>query len=140
MRYTGQAFDVTVKLPQEALQTRDPKCWHAAFDDTYRALFDRTVDAPLEIVNLRIVASLPSQDISLARAASGAAPQRGSRRVHFQETGWVDAAVYDRYALGPGARISGPALFEERESTFACGPDAIVTVDRFNNLVVEIAS
>jgi N-methylhydantoinase A len=140
MRYTGQAFDVTVKLPQEALQTRDPKRWHAAFDDTYRALFDRTVDAPLEIVNLRIVASLPSQDISLARVATGTAPQRGSRRVHLQTIGWVDAAVYDRYALAPGARIAGPALFEERESTFACGPDATVAVDRFNNLVVDIAS
>lgn len=138
MRYVGQAFEVSVKLPDEALQTCDVRRWHAAFDDTYRALFNRTVDAPLEIVNLRIVASLPSQDVALARVATGGAPRRGSRRVHFQETGWVDAAVYDRYALAPSDRIPGPALVEEKESTFACGPDAIITVDRFNNLIVEI--
>jgi N-methylhydantoinase A len=51
----------------------------------------------------------------------------------------METRVYDRYALKPGTRIEGPAIFEERESSFNVGPDAVVTVDAFANLIVEIS-
>ena len=52
--------------------------------------------------------------------------------------GTLSCAVYDRYALGPGATFNGPALVEERESTCCIGPDARVSVDQFLNLVIEL--
>jgi N-methylhydantoinase A/oxoprolinase/acetone carboxylase beta subunit len=36
--------------------------------------------------------------------------------------------VYDRYALRPGARLAGPAIVEERESTLVVAPGQLVTV------------
>jgi N-methylhydantoinase A len=47
--------------------------------------------------------------------------------------------VYDRYALPLGASIEGPAIVEERESTFVIPPAARCTVAANGSLVVELA-
>jgi N-methylhydantoinase A/oxoprolinase/acetone carboxylase beta subunit len=48
-------------------------------------------------------------------------------------------AVYDRYRLPAGAEIAGPAIFEERESTFIVGAGGRVRVDDFGFLWVDLA-
>jgi N-methylhydantoinase A len=52
----------------------------------------------------------------------------------------VNCPIYDRYALAAGARLKGPAVIEEHESTVVVGPDAKVRVDAHCNLHVVIAS
>jgi N-methylhydantoinase A/oxoprolinase/acetone carboxylase beta subunit len=52
----------------------------------------------------------------------------------------VQTPVYDRYALGPGARLAGPAIVEERESTTVVGPGAVITVDAHRTLIAEPAA
>ena len=46
--------------------------------------------------------------------------------------------MYDRYALAPGATVTGPALIEERESTCVIGAGNVATVDARYNLVAEL--
>ena len=46
--------------------------------------------------------------------------------------------VYDRYALAAGARLAGPAIVEERESTTVLPPGASASVDEYANLLVEL--
>ena len=65
-------------------------------------------------------------------------PRKGQRQVYFPETGFAPCAVYSRYALRPGMELPDPAVIEERESTTVVGPDALVTIDRFLNLIIEI--
>jgi N-methylhydantoinase A len=48
--------------------------------------------------------------------------------------GWHDTPVFDRYRLMPGARLEGPAIIEERETTVVVGPAARVDVDEAFNL------
>lgn len=50
----------------------------------------------------------------------------------------VEWPVYDRYALAPGASITGPALIEERESTCVIGSGHVATVDAHFNLVANL--
>ena len=38
------------------------------------------------------------------------------------------AELETRYALPPGATVQGPAVFEEDESTFICGPNSTARV------------
>ena len=52
--------------------------------------------------------------------------------------GFVETPVYDRYALQPGVALTGPAIFEERESTVVVGPGAEITVDDSRNLIVTL--
>jgi N-methylhydantoinase A len=46
---------------------------------------------------------------------------RATRPVHFG-SGFVDTAVYDADALGPGAVVEGPALVEERFTVVGVPP------------------
>jgi N-methylhydantoinase A/oxoprolinase/acetone carboxylase beta subunit len=59
--------------------------------------------------------------------------------VWFPESGFIQTIVYNRYSVGAGATIHGPAVLEERESTMVIGPGAVATVDDVGNLVVEVS-
>src|SRR5262249_41446884 len=59
------------------------------------------------------------------------------RQAWFGE-GFLEAAVYDRYALQAGDRIEGPAIVEERESTTVIPPGDHLTVDQGLNLRLAI--
>jgi N-methylhydantoinase A len=64
---------------------------------------------------------------------------KGRRAVYVPEAlGYASCAVYDRYALAPGAEISGPALVEEPESTVYIGAAAKGTVTRSGDLRVKL--
>ena len=65
---------------------------------------------------------------------------KGERQAWHPELGGLTATpVYDRYRLAPGARIEGPAIVEERESTLVIGPGGSGVVDERWNLVVTVA-
>src|SRR5690606_31060278 len=112
------------------------------FFTTYERLFDRRIaEVPIEALTWRLSASGPVPDIRLrfAGADTGEGEARkGTRDVYFPETGFVACPVYGRYALREGAKLRGPAVIEERESTAVVGPDATVTVDRYLNLIIDI--
>lgn len=139
MRYLGQGFEIAVQLPTGPLDDSHVAAIRQAFFGTYAERFDRVFEEiPIEATNWRLTASLPSVPVSLAHAPTGEAPERGRRPIYFPGFGDVSAKVIDRYALKPGDRIQGPAVFEERESSFSVGPDCKVTVDSDFNLVVEV--
>ena len=46
--------------------------------------------------------------------------------------------VYDRYALGIGAQIEGPAIIEEASSTLILPRGTRATVDRSGSLLVDL--
>jgi N-methylhydantoinase A len=48
--------------------------------------------------------------------------------------------VYDRYALTPGTEITGPAVFEENESTFIVGPGARISLLPEGSIMAEYVS
>ena len=67
------------------------------------------------------------------------AARKGERPAYFpSEGGFVTAPVYDRYRLGSGSTLTGPAIIEERESTAIIGPGGRVRVDDRLNIVVAL--
>jgi N-methylhydantoinase A len=78
-------------------------------------------------------ARVPLREIAAGPAAPAA---RGSRRV------WVDgrpteARVFDRDALGRGARVVGPAIVEQPDTTVLVPAEHAADVDRFGNLLIR---
>ena len=144
MRHVGQGFEIPVLLPGLSPSADDLPAIRAAFFDSYRLRFGRTMEeAPIEVLSWRLGCVAPGLDIRLGGAgpsddADPAAARRGSRKVLFETHGWCECVVYDRYKLPVGARFAGPALIEERESTCVVGPDAVVSVDAIRNLIVEL--
>lgn len=139
MRYVGQGFEVTVDLPDGPLDVSSVPAIKHAFDDAYLQRFGRVVKGvAVELVNWRLAASLPEQDITLAYSCVEGEALRGERELYFDGHGFTKAKVYDRYALKPGVRIDGPAVVEERESSCSIGPEGSFTIDRYFNLVIDI--
>ena len=62
---------------------------------------------------------------------------KGHRDVFFPDGGLLRTAVYDRYALPPGATVNGPAVFEEDESTFILGPNSTARVLEDGSILAE---
>jgi len=143
MRHIGQGFEIPVPLPAGRLGPDHVGAIRDSFFASYRQHFGRTVEeVPIEALSWRLASSAPGRDIRLGGATPAATgpARRGSRPVFFAGSGFVECAVYDRYALAPGASVEGPAVIEERESTCVIGPDARASVDPLLNLVIDIAA
>ena len=144
MRYIGQGHEVSVPLPGGTLSKEDIPRLVAAFEQIYLTLYARRgPDVPLEVINWRVIASgpRPEIDFSLPLGASTSDELiKGSRPAYFPESGrFVETPVYNRYALTPGAALSGPAIIEERESTLIVGPRGQARVDEHLNVIVEFS-
>jgi N-methylhydantoinase A len=140
MRYLGQGFEITVPLPDRDLSAAHEALIRETFASSYQAVFGRTIrDATPELINWRLSAGLPASPFTLAyRSPAGSPTRRGRRNVHFADVGVLEVDVYNRYTLPPGSTIHGPALFEERETSCAVGPDCTVTIDSRDNLIIDI--
>ena len=139
MRYIGQGSEITVVLPSPVTDAGVK----AAFEEAYKALFARTPPgAAIQFVALRLSVSAPMPGtggkLELTRHASDAA-RKGTRPVFFPDAGKTLATqVYDRYALGAGTSIEGPAVFEEDESTFIVGPGATARLLADGSILAEV--
>jgi N-methylhydantoinase A len=143
MRYLGQGHEVEAALPAGPLSGESIAAITAIFEAAYRALYHRLPQGvPIEALNWRVTAAGPApvvtmQPSSPSGGGSGAA-LKGARRAWFAEAGaYGDTPVYDRYALAPGAELTGPAIVEERESTAVVGPGGRCRIDAGLTLVVE---
>lgn len=140
MRYEGQGYEVDVVL-DPAGRTAHIK---GAFEAAYRALYGASLQHDrIEIINWKLEASAPRPDADARMNFHDLTPGRESRKesrpAYFESArGFVDCAVFDRYALVPGMKFRGPALIEERESTSVVGPGDEFHVDDEHNVVVQL--
>jgi N-methylhydantoinase A len=144
LRYVGQGHEVRTLVPDGELNAATASSILTTFEAIYRQLYQRIAPGnPIESVNWRVLASgpapeLPAARIDAAESDSSSELIKSHRQVYQPEAGdFVRTPVYNRYRLRPGDRISGPAIVEERESTFVLGPDSLARVDDRLNLVVE---
>ena len=143
MRYRGQGYELEVPLPD--LPAREVlRALPDLYTGVYEQVFAKSFPAePLEIINWKVEASVPLAGLSgtpRLDAANGGNALKGKRKAYEPVSGrFVDTPVYDRYALGAGDRLEGPALIEERESTGLIGAGDSARVDGHGNLVVTIA-
>ena len=107
LRFLGQDATLSVELAG-AEPLRD------LFESRYREEFGhRPEGRPVELESLRVVASSRASGSVGATASEVAEVLPGShQRARFSGR-WVDAPVYERSRLSPGARLRGPALIVE---------------------------
>ncbi len=144
MRYQGQGFEVEVALSDGLESDETVRELPARFARAYASVFSTSlIDEPVEIVNWKVEALGPQPVVEIRHGLDDALAReplrKGHRRAYFAELGdYVDCAVYNRYALAPGARLAGPALVAARESTCVIAPGQLARVDEAYNLVVSI--
>jgi N-methylhydantoinase A len=126
MRYVGQGHEIAVFLPPRSLSAADVAAIHGAYEREYAKFFDRPVPgSDVEVMSFAVVLTTETPPIALAPAVedfTDASPTR-SRLVRDTSTGVVEPwAVYERSALAMGARVSGPAIISEDETSTLIGP------------------
>jgi N-methylhydantoinase A len=145
LRYVGQGYELTVGVPDGALSAGDLDRVRADFEAAYARRYGfSSPDQRVEATTWKLTAYGDSPTVDLPRADrqvdSEADAVTEVRPAYFPESGgYTDTRVYDRYLLFPGARIEGPAIVEERESTTVIPPGMTAVADEHANLVVEVA-
>ncbi|RSM49548.1 hydantoinase/oxoprolinase family protein [Amycolatopsis balhimycina DSM 5908] len=138
MRYAGQGYEIRVPVRGGSW----PDALLDEFTRTYRALYRRTgPEVGVEVLNWRVVSSGPKPVVTLRLTSANASGDagKGTRKAYFPSAGgFVDTAIFDRYRLEPGVRVSGPAVVEERESTVVIPPGAHCVVRSDGALEVTV--
>jgi len=132
LRYAGQSFELTVPGSAGAELVR---AFHAEHERRYGHRID---DEPVEIVNIRLVATVPGATPDLHEPDQPGDPVVGRRTV-FTDSGTVDALVLDRTAMGRGSRVKGVAVVEFPESTCLVRSGWSGVVDEVGTLVLTRA-
>jgi N-methylhydantoinase A len=142
VRYAGQGHELTVPLPPGPLGADALPGIERAHAEVYAAHYGyaEPPGAPLEATNWKLEIACVASPIVMPRPARDAGSAlKGSRPVYFPEAGgFVDCPVYDRYRLGSGAAVAGPAVVEERETTVVLLPGDRASVDEYGNLVIHV--
>ena len=152
MRLRGQMHQISVPLPAEPLSPENLPSFIEAFTAEYQRRYTHLYDgAEIEVLNWRVVCTGPAPDLSArltggdARGGEGRAGQpagalKGHRRAWVPGRGaFADVPVYDRYAMGAGTKVDGPAVVEEREATTVVPDACTLTVDEGLNLRLSLA-
>src|ERR1043165_7624424 len=119
MRLVGQMHEINVPLPAGTLDEGSLDAIRAAFAGVYtRRYTSLYAGATIEAISFRVRVLGPAPEVSLNQAGNAQVGEKrkGARQAWFGD-GFVEAPVFDRYALAPGDTISGPAIVEEREAT-----------------------
>ena len=120
MRYRGQGHEVMVPLPQRRYGDSDAATFAEAFERAYRALYSRTIPGvDIEVVSWVLSVSAPVQaPMEAPSSAAQYIPEPVGKRALLDTMGeTIEAALYRRGDLRPGARIVGPAIITEDETS-----------------------
>ena len=143
MRYRGQGHEIEIALPDRPLAQTDLPALTDAFETAYGAQFSRPVPGmSIEILNWSLRVSTPPPPLAqpLPDPAPIAAAAQTTRTIHCDLTGnLIEAAVYRRRDLPPGAQFTGPALVVEPQTTTLVSADFSAHVDGGGNLILTRA-
>ncbi len=126
MRYVGQGHEIMVRLPPRRLEGSDIIALRHAYEAEYARIYDRPVPgSAIEMISY-VVSIETIMDEAAARPVEPAphdASPTGHRLVRDSFDGRESAwSLYERAALAPGARLRGPAIVQERETSTLLGP------------------
>jgi N-methylhydantoinase A len=141
MRYIGQGHEITVTLPHRPLVAADAAWLRTAFETEYATMFARPIPgAAIEILSWSVLVSTPTQRPPLAAAvqAQPAPPSIGHRILFDGRTrGQSEVLLYQRADMPAGARIQGPAVIAEDETTTFISASFAAHIDGAGCIVME---
>ena len=139
MRYVGQTYEVETDISSETLKAEHVPLMGEAFHAAHKKEYGVSNESfPIAFVSLSITAvgkmkAPPVYDFSGTQMNDS----QGSRQVYFDGK-WHEAALYDGKNIGPGAKMSGPAVVEYLDSIAVIPPHCTAEADNSGNLIVNI--
>jgi N-methylhydantoinase A len=107
--------------------------FHEAHEQRYGYRMD---DESVELVNVRLVATMPVEKPEPEEPSAEGDAESGRREANFDGE-WQETPILDRELMGKGSEVAGPAIVEFRESTCVVRPGWRGAVDGVGTLVLE---
>jgi N-methylhydantoinase A len=141
MRYRGQGHEIAVELPVRDFTAADRSTIRELFEAAYRRLYSRAIPGvEIEILSWVVSLGAPAEGRLAASASEQPTePAPRSRRPVFDPGAgeFRDVPIYWRADLAPGARVKGPAVIAEDETSTVVSPRFDARIDRFG--YIELA-
>ena len=145
MRYVGQSYELTVPMQEKDLDADALDEILAQFHQEHERSYGfKAEEEPVEFVALRLsaVGVIPKPQLQKVKRGGDTTTNalKETRPIYFAETdGRVNCPIFNRYKLGSGDEITGPAIIEEVDSTTVIHPGYQTAVDEFGNLFLQRA-
>lgn len=140
LRYVHQGFELTVPWVGDNVTDASVAASVAAFHRLHEQLYTfAQEDTPVEIVTLRVSATGALPQPRMRELPAGGKPADaivGRQDVDFDALR-VPTPVYERSRLGAGAKLTGPAIIRQLDSTTVLFPGQVAEVDRYGSLIVQ---
>jgi N-methylhydantoinase A len=121
MRYVGQGHEIPVLLPARTLSPADVSAIRGDYEREYARFFDRPVPgSDVEVMSYAVVLTTKTPEIAPAAPTTNFTNVKSTRSQLVRDTltGATDAwPVHDRASMTTGARVRGPAIIAEDETS-----------------------
>jgi len=140
LRYSGQAFELTVPAPNRKLDAvalaELERLFELEHERTYGHAFRGTY--AMETVTLRVTGSVTPEGVQTSVRTRASDQPESRRSVYFgPEYGERDTPILARNALNDQPR-AGPLIVEEYEGTAVVPPNCAARLDAAGNIVIEV--
>lgn len=148
VRYTGQGYELRVSLEglggEDGFKNDDMEAARNRFDEQHAKIHGHAAkDRSVEIVSyrIRLRVSVPKYQPILSRSVietpAPAESNKGTRIVYFAADEPTETKIYERDKLPIGARLDGPAIVEQFDSTIVVPESWVGRIDGFGNLILS---
>jgi len=116
--YIGQSYHLEVPL-----LSHDAEAIYDAFLAAHDRVYGHSTRVPAKLVNVRAVHRSRAGTVAVGTAESPTPAIPGTRDIHIRDRAEpVPAAIWSRAALTPDARVAGPAIIEQSDTTILLEP------------------
>lgn len=140
-RYVGQGHEIRINVPAKRLAQADGAKLRAEFERLYQQIYGLTIEGmEAEAITWSVTASSRAESAKRAKPvkAAGAPKPKTKRKVYDAALGkMVDTPIYWRFDMAPGARIKGPAIIAEDETSTIVGANFSARIDSLGYIVLE---
>ena len=114
-----------------------------AFEEAYLHEYGRLLsNINIRVMNVRVsvIGHRAKFDLSLlapSKSSSLNGAEIGKRSV-YSDGNWLDVKIFDRLSLPIGARINGPAILEQPDTTIFLEGNMVGSVDDYGNFLIRV--
>lgn len=144
MRYVGQTHEVTVPIRSRTKRVTELNLnkTFQDFHESHEQLYSfKRPDQTVEVLSVR--ADLVGTRDTLKyhstpfESEDPSAAFKETRKVGFDQVGFVDTRIFDGTKVRPGNLITGPAIIEEPETTIVIYPQQEAMLDHYETYIIE---
>jgi N-methylhydantoinase A len=143
-RYVGQGHEIRISVPLRQLKASDGKLLKAEFERLYEQVYGlRIPNQDAEAITWSVtVSSTPPKPKRAAAVKPKPAPKPKSKRTLYDPAlgKMVAAPVYWRFDMAPGAKIKGPAIIAEDETSTIVGANFTARINSLGYIVMDRTS